>query len=234
MSYRISIVLSLFLLSIFWNVDQLGAQHLLIEQSIVEYEDITYPCVVVRMDPLPKEVKKAWDDYLQDHYDINLKGIGFLSNKDVLSAENVSFPEVSEEPISFYTRVVEKGVLTEMSVFAHLEEDTVLDPAQFPQEFSRLQNIVEDFIGYFLPNHYQELVLKTEESLQDLIDEREDLTEDISDNRKKIADLEKENIRKNRQLTEVEDKIESMNTVLKARREKLQKIDLKVSKERKE
>lgn len=196
------------------------------------HNDEPRACIRVQMDPLPKEVKKAWHDYLDDNYDIDLKGIGFLSNKDMLKAEGVNFPEITDKGINLYTRVVEQGNLTEMCVFASLGHDIYLNANDYPVEFQRLQNTVEAFIGSYLPNHYQNLVKETEEELEDLIDRRKNLSDDISDNLDKITKLEKENREKNRELTTVEEQIRNMTSILDARRDKLQQIDRRLINQR--
>lgn len=225
MSYRLQnllvILVSLFII----GTVSLPAQNLIIEKGTIIHNGEPRACIQIMMDPLPKEVKKAWHDYLDDNFDINLRGIGFLTNKDMLKREAVSFPEISSQEISIYTRVIEQGNLTEMSVFAAITPDTYLNEKDYPIEFNRLQNVVEAFIGSYLPDHYQTLVQETEEKLKDLIDERDDLTDDISDNRDKIVELEKENLEKERELTKVEDQIQRIQNILDARREKQQQID---------
>lgn len=228
MSYRIHNLIITSLTFLFLGISSLGAQHLIIEQSTIIHNDEPRACIRVQMDPLPKEVKKAWRDYLDDNHDIDLKGIGFLSNKDMLSAEGVNFSEISSKELSLYTEVIEQGNFTEMRVFAALGHDIYLNETDYPLEFNRLQNTVEAFIGSYLPNHYQTLVAETEEELQDLTERQEDLTEDIADNREDIAKLEKENLEKTKELTEVENQIRSMNNILQARREKLQQVDRKI------
>lgn len=41
------------------------------------------PSIFVNIDPEPKPLKKAWKSFLKDNYDFKIKGIGFLSNKDL-------------------------------------------------------------------------------------------------------------------------------------------------------
>lgn len=207
----------------------LHAQRLIVDKGTIKHEKQARECIQITMEPMPKEVKKAWDDYLQDNFDVNLKGIGFLSNKDMLSAEGVLIPDVSDKKINLYTQVVERGNLTEMCVFASMGGNNYLSQTSYPLEFNRLQNTVEAFIGNFLPEHYRELVEDTEKNLEDLMKRKKDLADDIAKNREDIAKMEKENREKSREIVEIEDEIESLGNILRLRQNKRLEIDRELS-----
>lgn len=224
-------ILSILLLSfLYLGIGNLNGQILTIDNSIIEHNDRSRACIQVQMEPTPKEVKKAWDDYLKDEYDVNLKGIGFLTNKDILSAEAVAFPEVSKKELSLYTRVIEKGDITEMCVFAALGYDIYLNKEEYPEEYSRLQGIVEDFVGTYLPDHYKELVENTEKELEDLINQQQDLSDDISDNEKEIDKLQQENREMSKELIDVKAKTEELSQQLEARKEKVMQLNRQLKK----
>ena len=61
---------------------QLTAQTYKIDTSAITFENVNRPCLTVKYDASPKTVKKAWDDYFKKYYDVKVKGIGFLTNKD--------------------------------------------------------------------------------------------------------------------------------------------------------
>ena len=80
------------LLVIFLFAIQINAQSQIQSfESTIEHNDAQRPCIQVNLDPEPKTLKKAWKNYLKDNYGVKLKGIGFFSNKDLLSAEEVSW-----------------------------------------------------------------------------------------------------------------------------------------------
>lgn len=192
------------------------------------YEKESRPGLIVEMEPTPKEVKKEWHDFLKDQYDLDLKGIGFLSNKDVLYAESVVVPNISDQAINFYSRIVDRGGVTQMSVFASFVDGTVISEERSPETFGQIENIVEGFLGKYLPDHYLELVENTQDELDDLTDRRSDLREDIIDNEQKIEKLREENIEKNAELEKVGRDIERLQDMLESRKAKLSTIDRKV------
>ena len=76
---------------------QLIAQTYKIDTSTVTFENVKRPCFVVKYDASPKTVKKAWDDYFKKTYDVKVKGIGFLTNKEVITATDISLVAVSDK-----------------------------------------------------------------------------------------------------------------------------------------
>lgn len=221
-------ILSLFLIFVFSYT--LPAQRLVIDQGSIVHNKDTRECIMVQMEPNPKDVKEAWRDYIKDNYDVKLKGIGFLSNKDVLSAEAVTIEEVSSRPFDLYTEVVGRRQGSQMCVFAQFGPDSYAGTEQYSQEYERLRDIVESFLGNYLPDHYLTLVNESQENLDDLIEEQRDLEEDIEDNKEKIAKLMKENEEKARRIEEIKREIEDTRSILETRRDKLGRIDEKLPK----
>lgn len=206
----------------------LTAQPLTIGTGSILYQEGERACVRIEMEPAPKAVKKAWDDYLKKNHDVNLRGIGFLTNKDILSAEAANFAEVSDKVLDVYTRVIEVDQRTEMCVFAALEPDLYLNPETNPAEFNRLQKVVERFLNEYLPDHYGDLVTKSEEKLEDLLDQQKELKDDVADNKREIAKLEKENREKSKNLIDVNAAIKDLRATVDERRQKLREIDRKL------
>lgn len=192
------------------------------------YDNVARAGVMVEMEPLPKAVKKEWHDYLKDKYDLDLKGIGFLSNKDVLSAEAVTVPAISNEAINFYTRVIDRGGMTEMGVFASFADGRQISETTAPETFGQIEQMVEGFLGAYLPDHYLNLVESTQKELEDLTDERSDLREDIIDNERKIEKLREENIEKKAALEQIGLDIDRLTEMLENRKAKLSVIDSKI------
>lgn len=211
-------------LSIFAN-----AQTLSVENASVNHEDKNIPAVKVVMNPAPKEVKNQFKDFIKDKYDVKMKGIGFLSNKDVLSAENVQLNGVSDNNMDFYAKVVERGNETEMYVFGKLGYDIYLAPQTVRQEeYRSMKNVTIDFLNQFLPEYYQDRVDQTQDLLSDLEEERKDLKEDISDNLEKISELENEISGWEIELKETEEKINLATEKLDNRKNSLQTVNEKL------
>lgn len=189
-----------------------------------EHDDAQRPCIQVNIDPEPKTLKNAWKDYLNDKHDFKLKGIGFLSNKDLLSAEEVKVESISSKEMDFYTHIDEDDNGSEMKVFVRYGYDIYLNRESNPDEYLILNQMVEDFLKSYLPKYYQGKISDTEKRVEELTDESKKLKEDIADNakeiekrKKEIKDLEKEMETNSKQL-------ESSSRKLIKRKDKLKRI----------
>ena len=202
-----------------------NAQSLTVENSTTKYDDKNVAAVKVVMNPSPEKVKEEFKDYMKDKYDVKLKGIGFLANRDVMYAEQVDIPAVSNKTMDFRTKVVERGEATEMTVFGSFGYDMDISPERFPNEYQELKEITVNFLNQFLPNYYQDRIDETQEMLTDLTKDREKLQDDIKDNEKEIKELQKENEENQKNLEELNSKITEAETKLKTREKNLQKIN---------
>lgn len=163
--------------------------------------EVNRPGIRVTLKPQPKAVKKAFKDYLKKNYDVKLDGIGFLTNKDELYAENVAFEEVSPKSMSIYAEIVsaENDDYTQMTVYGALGYDIYLAPnGRYEVEFDRMKTVVEKFLNHYLVDYYEAQVEKAAERLEDVKDETTDISSNIDDNKEEIEDLRKaiEDLRK--------------------------------------
>jgi hypothetical protein len=76
---------------------QATAQTYKIDTAAINFENKQRPCLLVKYDASPKTVKKAWDDFFKKTYDIKVKGIGFLTNKEIITATDVSIVAISDK-----------------------------------------------------------------------------------------------------------------------------------------
>jgi len=196
----------------------INAQNLTVENATVNIEDKQVPAVKVVMSPAPDKVKDAFRDYINDKHDVKMKGIGFLSNKDVLTAEAVQIPAITSNNMDFKAKIVENGDNTEMYVIGTLGYDINISPDNYRMEYRAMKNITVNFLNEFLPEYYQERVDETQDMLSDLRDDRNDLRDDLADNKEEIADLEKKNRELNAELTSTETKIKEAEMKLDNRR----------------
>ncbi len=197
----------------------LSAQTLDINRSTYEHEDKARPSVEVEVEVPPKYLKKAWKDYLKDEYNVKLKGIGFLANKDMLSAEEVVFEALSQKEMDFYTHFSEKNGTTTFNVFASLGYDIYVGGDDLQAEFKTMRSIVESFLDQTLPAYFAERVEEAEEMVADLQDDISDAEKDLKDSKKeiedlqeKIADLEELLREKNSALSDAEKKLDKATT----------------------
>lgn len=144
----------------------LAAQHLYAQSTLpyagtIIHNNAVRPCLVVSVDPEPDLLKKAWRGFLKDNYDFKLKGIGFLRNKDLLSAEQVVVEQVSSKEMDFYTHVIEDENGSEMKVFVAFGYDMYVDSISMHAEYWELNTILKRFLRNYLPKYHQELIEET-------------------------------------------------------------------------
>ena len=203
----------------------LNAQNLIqIKNSTVEFDDKQRPCIQVNVDPEPDLLKEKWRDYLKDNYDFKLSGIGFLSNKELLSAEEVQVKGLSSKQVDFYTRVVEDKNGSEMKIFVRFGYDIYLSKAENPSEYNTLRSMVEGFLNEYLPAHYAEQIDETEDRIEELNDESEDLEKEIKDDTAEIADLKEKIQELEKNLDANAKKLSETKSKLSTRQAKLKRI----------
>ncbi|MEM9919850.1 MAG: hypothetical protein AAF990_17270 [Bacteroidota bacterium] len=185
----------LFLISSFPLLSQVN-----IEEQKVEYEGNLRPACSVVLEPESKEVKKRFKDYMNQKHDVRIKGIGFLTNKDVLNAEEVQLKTISPKTIDFYAQVVEKDGKTQMSLFADYGYDIFVSPQEDASAFENMRLLLIDFLNDYLPGYYSQQVEAARDVLNNLKEERSEMKEDIAENSEEIdeklseiKDLRKEN-----------------------------------------
>jgi len=196
----------------------LSAQTLTINRSTFEHEDKPRPSVEVNVEVPPKYLKKAWEDYLKDEHDVHIKGIGFLANKDLLSAEEVIFEALSQKEMDFFTHYSEDDDITTFHVFASLGYDIYLGNEDLQAEFRTMRSIVESFLDQTIPAYFAERQEEAQEVVDDLKDDITDAEENLDDNKKEIAKLRKE-------IAELEELIEKKESALQDAEKKLDKVN---------
>lgn len=158
----------------------LTAQTYKIDTSTVTFENVKRPCFVVKYDASPKTVKKAWDDYFKKTYDVKVKGIGFLTNKEVITATDISLVAVSDKRMNMYANVVDApGDRSELSYFMSFGYDFFIGPENYPVEFTAMKKILNDFSVEFLTDYYYSEASRMTREIKGL-------EKDISQNNKSI------------------------------------------------
>lgn len=209
----------------------LNAQQLIqIKDASIDFDGKERPCIQVNVDPNPELLKEEWRDYLDDNYGFKLKGIGFLSDKDLLSAKEIEVEELSSRQIDFFTRVVEGENGSEMKVFVRFGYDIYLSKSDNPSEYNTLRNMLDGFLKEYLPAYYAAQIKETEDLIDELSDETEDLEEAISDDTAEAAKLQDRIKNSEENLKSKTKKLIEAKSKLKNREESLKRIKLQTEK----
>ena len=172
---------------------QVTAQTYKIDTATVDFESQQRPCFRVNYEASPKTVKKAWDDYFKKTYDVKVKGIGFLTNKEVISATDISLLPVSDKKMNMYASVVDApGERSELSFFMTLGNDVFIGPDKHPGEFAGMKKVLNDFSVEFLTDFYYSEASRMVSEIKGLEKDIKKNKKDISKNTKKARKESKE------------------------------------------
>jgi peptidoglycan hydrolase CwlO-like protein len=201
-----------------------GAQNVVPAEGIIVHQDAPRSCWVVNLDPEPKTLKKAWQNYIKKEFDVKMKGAGLFLNNDLLSAEQVTLTSVSTDPLNLHTNIVEDINGSEMKVFAELKSDIYANRSSQAPAFRALREILEDFLAEYLPAYYHSRVTDAEKRLVELAEEREDLKKHIARDSEKIEELQNEIEQRQLELGSNQAKLDLAESKLEARKTKLERI----------
>lgn len=221
MNYRL--ILFSILSSFFLLINSYG-QNITIQNVSLTHEDTDQSAVRVKMEPKPDAVKEAFRDWMKDKYDIKLKGIGFLTNKDVLTGEKVNIPAISDKKMDFNVRVLRENELTHLSLFASFGYSIHITPSKFPREYKAMKNLLTQFMLDFLPTWYDKQIEISEDKIKALNSQRKDLAKEILKNEKDIEKLRKDNEEMSLELSQIQTDLNVFNNRLNNQKFNLESV----------
>ncbi|MEP7236368.1 MAG: hypothetical protein ABI685_00820 [Ferruginibacter sp.] len=179
-------------LAIFFSL-QATAQTYKIDTTTINFENQQRPCFTVKYDASPKTVKKAWDDYFKKTYDVKVKGIGFLTNKEVITATDITLVAVSDKRMNMYASVVDApGDRSELSYFMSFGYDFYIGPENYAAEFTAMKKILNDFSVEFLTDFYYSEASRMTSDIKGLEKDIKENNKSIKKNTKKARKESKE------------------------------------------
>ena len=172
---------------------QLTAQTYKIDTSTINFENQQRPSLTVKYDASPKVVKKAWDDFFKKTYGVTVKGIGFLTNKEVITATDINLVAVSDKRMNMYASVVDAaGDRSQLSYFMSFGYDFFIGPQNYPAEFTAMKKILNDFSVEFLTDYYYSEASRMTSEIKGLEKDIKKNNKDIKKNTKKARKESKE------------------------------------------
>ncbi|MCI5059351.1 MAG: hypothetical protein MRY83_24780 [Flavobacteriales bacterium] len=186
---KLRINITFFILMMFMIYVAKGQDFMVIDQNSASIE------AQLMHDNDIKSLKKDWKNYLDNQYDIEINGVGFLKNKDILSTPDddnswtmlTNFEKVDEQKAKM-TVVVNGLNSNEKKVFGS-EKSAV-----------SLQALVKDFVTKSKQEYYSEKIEKAEKHLAKLekrqakmSKKNDQMQEQISVNQEEIKTLKEEN-----------------------------------------
>lgn len=215
---------ALILLITFLTTTCLSAQVGRIETTSISYEDQMVDALTVTIQPARKDIQNAFADWMDDRYDINVKGGGLFSDKNTRRAEAVNIPAISPDNISIFTRTEERGDQTRMTLFASRGLQNFIGQRE-TSAFRGLENVFDGFLSFYLPEYYEERVMEAQEQLQDLRDDLADTNNDIAKNEEDIKKLRNENEELRDTANKLEQEINTAERMLERRQQQRREVN---------
>lgn len=206
----------------------LGAQTFHIDTTNITFENKERPCLKVNYDADAKTVKKAWSKFLNKNYKIKTKGVGLLSDKDIIKTEDVTINKISDKRMNIYAMVTNEPGGSEMKYFMSFGYDFFIGPTNYPESFAGMKTLLNDFSAAFLNDYYRD---ETSDILKKIKSYEKDIKKDnktISKNEKKsskassaeASGLEAKNNSYTNDISNTQDKIKELQ-------QKLEEIKIK-------
>lgn len=201
---------------------QTSAQTYKIDTAKINFENKERPALYVKYDAPPKTVKKAWDDFFKKNYDVKVKGISLLTNKEIITATDVIIMAISDKRMNMYASVTDAaGERSELKYFSSFGYDFFIGPDNYAAEFAGMKKILNDFSMEFLTDYYGSEASRITNDIKRL-------EKDISKNNKDI----KQNTRKaKKKSSEVASGMDAKNTSLQMENDQKRNKITELSKE---
>lgn len=181
---------------------QTNAQTYKIDTSKITYENKLRPCYTVKYDAPPVTVKKAWDKFFNKYYNVKIKGIGFLTNKDIITGTDITIADISDKRMNIYARITNIAAGSELNYFMSFGYDFFIGPEEYPKEFAGMKKILNDFSVEFLNEYYAD-------ELSSITSKIKSLEKDIKKNNKSVK---KNNRKSKKSSAEVANGLSAKNT----------------------
>ena len=182
----------LFFLTVLISV-KLTAQTYHIDTTSITFENKLRPCYSVSYDADPKTVKKGWSKFLKKNYKIKTKGIGLLTDKDLISSQDVTINSISDKRMNIYARITDIAGGSDMKYFMSFGYDFFIGPDNYAKEFEGMKKLLNDFSVDFLNRYYGN-------ETSDILKQIKHYERDIKKDNKSI----KKNVRKSRKSSSAE------------------------------
>ena len=143
----------LFFLTVLISV-KLTAQTYHIDTTSITFENKLRPCYSVSYDADPKTVKKGWSKFLKKNYKIKTKGIGLLTDKDLVNSQDVTINNISDKRMNIYARITDFSGGSDMKYFMSFGYDFFIGPDNYAKEFEGMKKLLNDFSVEFLNKYY--------------------------------------------------------------------------------
>ena len=165
------ILLCALFFSSLWYVNAQGQVDICaLHSSQVKYDGNMSDDVKLSMEIPMDEVKDAFNDFVKEKFDSDLKGYGFLARKDEVTTELMEAPLLADQAIQLIGSFKENGASTDLYLLARWEDESYVRENIDHDTYDRLKEVGNDFLQYYVPGYYQEQLEKATENYEDAVD----------------------------------------------------------------
>lgn len=201
---------------------KINAQTYKIDTSELSFENKLRPCFSVFYDASAKTTKSAWVKFFKRNYKIKVKGLGLLSNKDIIDAKDITIGSVSDKRMNMYAQMIDHAKGSEMKFFMSFGYDFFIGPADYSKEYGSMKIILNDFSVKFLNDYYASEASILTKKIKKLEKDQKSKRRAISINLKKArkessavaTGLEAKNNSIQREIEEIDSEIKNIKTEL--------------------
>ena len=169
-----------------------------ISDGSVMHEDKLRPCLTIIL-PTPVDlIEDDFDDRVKEIYNVNMKKPGLFNGGNLMVAEEVDIPAISNKTMDFYSITTkENDNSSKLEIFAAFGYDEYLNLEDHPAAHKELKRFITSFIDFHLNKYYSETLEEVIEEQEDLVKDKEQLEKKIQKNNKDIL----ENIEDNEKMS---------------------------------
>lgn len=207
------------------SLNSIQAQVLNISNEMMLYDRTERSAIKIMIAPEAKDVKKQFQDYMDDQHEVKVEGIGFLKNKDVLYTEEQVIAPITPQKMKLFAKIVESDEQTEFQLFGELENNIQITPHTTYAAYTGMKNMAVDFLNELLPDYYKEIVEDQKDIVEDLEDDKDDMRKKIAKNEKKIKELTEENEELEKKLAATENELKENMNKLGKKKENLKEVN---------
>lgn len=161
--------------------------------SKMSFEDAEMSAYQIDINIAPDQVIDLWDEFWDDHYNIDVDREDRNREREIYLAKEVSAEAISNKPFDIYSLLTTTAEdKTTVSLGFGLGYDIYAGKDQFQEVFQSAERILNEFEAFSYQKFYRQRVADWQKQLEDAREEKADLEEDIAKRESKIEDLVKD------------------------------------------
>jgi DNA repair exonuclease SbcCD ATPase subunit len=184
--------------------------------------------VTANFEATTDEVIDAFQKHLRKAHKVKIKS-GFFGGKNYV-AEKAELTAITPDRIDLFVRIDEgenkQGAI--LHVAAAKGYDLIISPQRYPDEFNKLQSLIQDFAIAFNKEYYEKLIAQANATLEEARKEKENLEKESAKAVEKVESLKKELQANETLIKENEPKIKTAEDKIKQAEEDLSRMQQKI------